>query len=307
MRDAFVAALVAEAERNPSIVLLTGDLGFMALEPFSERFPDRFFNCGVAEQNMVGLATGLAESGLRPFAYSIATFASMRPYEFLRNGGLLHELPVCVVGIGGGVDYGLNGASHHAIEDVALMRTHPELNVFVPADSAQASAAVAAAARLPGPAYLRLEKRHQTIPELAVADPGSRAVAVGSGRDVAFVTMGGVVGEALAASALLADQGVEATVVAVSGFNPSPVQDLAEVLAEVPVAITVEAHMINGALGSFVCETVAETGLSTRVHRCGLRTIPRGQVGTREYMLAQHGLDPSSLAETALRARAVLS
>src|SRR5256712_11111775 len=127
MRRAFVNTLVELAERDPRILLLTGDLGYVALEPFAERFPDRFFNVGVAEQNMVGLATGLAEAGFTPFVYSIATFASMRPYEFIRNGPVLHELPVRIVGMGGGLDYGPNGMTHYALEDVALMRAQPEL------------------------------------------------------------------------------------------------------------------------------------------------------------------------------------
>src|ERR1700751_4301824 len=118
MRGAFVRALTELAERDSRIVLLTGDLGFMALEPFASKFPERFINVGVAEQNMVGLATGLAEAGFTPYVYSIATFASMRGYEFIRNGPVQHGLPVRIVGIGGGVDYGHNGLSHYALEDV---------------------------------------------------------------------------------------------------------------------------------------------------------------------------------------------
>src|SRR3972149_3095847 len=109
MRIAFTKTLAELAEQDPRILLLTGDLGYMALEPFSERFPDRFFNVGVAEQNMVGLATGLAEAGFIPFLYSIVTFASLRPYEFIRNGPILHRLPVRIAGVGGGFEYGHNG------------------------------------------------------------------------------------------------------------------------------------------------------------------------------------------------------
>ena len=127
MRRAFVDALVRLADDDPRVVLLTGDLGFFAIEPFIERFPDRFFNAGVAEQNMVGMATGLAEAGFVPFVYSIATFAALRPYEFIRNGPVLHRLPVRIVGIGAGVDYGHNGITHYAVEDVAVLRPLPGL------------------------------------------------------------------------------------------------------------------------------------------------------------------------------------
>ena len=119
MRRAFVRTLVELAAANPRLLLLTGDLGYNALEPFAERFPDRFFNAGVAEQNMVGMATGLAEAGFIPFCYSIVTFASLRPYEFIRNGPVLHRLPVRIVGMGGGFDYGPQGATHHGLEDLA--------------------------------------------------------------------------------------------------------------------------------------------------------------------------------------------
>src|ERR1017187_911638 len=133
MRREFVDALVDIAERDKRVVLLTGDLGFAALEPFFERFPDRFFNAGVAEQNMVGMATGLAEAGYTPYVYSISTFASMRGYEFIRTGPVLHNRPVRVVGIGEGPDYSHNGITHYALEDVALMRAQPSLTLVNPA------------------------------------------------------------------------------------------------------------------------------------------------------------------------------
>src|SRR5260221_14312183 len=124
MRGAFVRTLIELAHQNPEIVLLTGDLGFMALEPFADAFPDRFYNAGVAEQNMVGLATGLAEAGFVPFVYSIVTFATLRPYEFIRNGPIAHQLRVRIVGIGGGFEYGAAGHSHPGLQDVGVMRIH---------------------------------------------------------------------------------------------------------------------------------------------------------------------------------------
>ena len=135
MRGAFVKALVELAERDPRILLLTGDLGYAALEPFAEKFPTRFFNVGVAEQNMIGVATGLAEAGFLPFAYSIANFAALRPYEFIRNGPVLHRLPVRIVGMGGGFEYGHAGPTHFGIEDAGIMRVQNGLTVISPAVS----------------------------------------------------------------------------------------------------------------------------------------------------------------------------
>src|SRR5213080_1962554 len=155
MRRAFVNTLVELAERDPRVLLLTGDLGYMALEPFAQRFPDRFFNVGVAEQNMVGLATGLAEAGFIPFVYSIVTFASLRPYEFIRNGPILHQLPVRIVGVGGGFDYGHNGATHYALEDVGILRLQRGITVVVPAEDAQIQSMLTETYTLPRPVYYR--------------------------------------------------------------------------------------------------------------------------------------------------------
>src|SRR5262249_54938339 len=146
--------------------LLTADLGYAALEPFGQEFPNRFFNVGVAEQNMLGLATGLAEAGFVPFAYSIATFASMRAYEFLRNGPALHLLPVRLIGMGAGLHYGHTGMSHYALEDVALMRVQPSVTIVAPADADQARAALRATADLPNPVYFRLCKQSSPVPGL---------------------------------------------------------------------------------------------------------------------------------------------
>src|SRR5262245_41675240 len=162
MRKAFTRTLVELAEADPRIMLLTGDLGYMALEPFAERFPDRFLNVGVAEQNMVGVATGLAEAGFVPFVYSIATFATLRPYEFIRNGPILHRLPVRIVGIGGGYDSGPQGATHHGLEDVGVLRVQPGMTVVAAADHRQLATALRATAGLPGPVYYRLGKDDTT-------------------------------------------------------------------------------------------------------------------------------------------------
>ena len=158
MRKAFVSALIEMAEQDPRILLLTSDLGFMILEPFIERFPDRFFNVGVAEQNTVGIATGLAEAGFIPFCYSIVTFATLRSYEFIRNGPILQKLPVRIVGTGGGYEYADAGPTHHGLEDVAIMRTQPGMMVVTPADHAQTRTALLSTWNEPRPIYYRLGK-----------------------------------------------------------------------------------------------------------------------------------------------------
>ena len=305
MRSEFIRSLVALAERDPRVVLLTGDLGFTVVEDFAERFPQRFVNVGVAEQNMLGVATGLAEAGFVPFVYSIATFATMRPYEFIRNGPLLHGLPVRVVGVGGGLDYGNNGITHYALEDVALMRVQPKMMVVAPADPDQARTAVAATADVRGPIYFRVGKGAQSIPELGGRFSPGRAELLLEGGDVAIVALGASTRTALDAAALLAQSGVEAAVATVSSFNPSPTADIAKLLDSVPLAVTVEAHYLNGGLGSFVAEVIAEHGLNVRLVRSAVGEMPRAISGTQQYLLERYGLTPRMVADSALASLAL--
>src|ERR1039458_6013339 len=197
MRKAFIDALTDLASADDRIILLTGDLGYMVMEPFRARFPDRFINVGVAEQNMIGLATGLAEAGLRPYTYSIATFASLRPFEFIRNGPVLHHLPVRMVGMGMGFEYGHGGPSHYALEDIGALRTLPGVPIVIPADSPQTTTALAKTRHLSGPVYYSLGKEDRTrLPGLEGRFELGRVQLVRRGFDIAIVTMGSIAQEA---------------------------------------------------------------------------------------------------------------
>ncbi len=159
MRSSFVGTLCELAEQDRRIIFLTGDLGYLVVESFTRKFPERFLNMGVAEQNMVGVATGLAESGYLPFCYSIATFATMRPYEFIRNGPIRQQLPVRLVGVGGGFEYGHNGPTHYALEDLGLMRMQPGMTVIAPADHVQARTSLLAPSPASAPTSFRFTSR----------------------------------------------------------------------------------------------------------------------------------------------------
>jgi transketolase len=302
MRREFVEALVAAAHQDERVVLLTGDLGFAALEPFAEAFPGRFYNVGAAEQNMVGMATGLAEAGLTPYVYSISTFASMRPYEFIRNGPVLHGLPVRIVGTGEGVDYGHNGMTHYALEDVAIMRAQPGLAVVTPGASDQIAAIVRAVQALPGPAYLRISKQTVSVPELADQFELGRLQQLTDGDDLAIIAMGGMSEYALEAGRMLCERGVSASVTVAASIAPAPVDDLLSLLTGVPVVLSVESHYITGGLGSLIAETIAEHGINCRLVRAGVRGLPLGIAGGREFMHRELGLTPDRLATTALDA-----
>lgn len=302
MRTTFATTLAELAARDPRIVLLTGDLGYMALEPFADRFPDRFLNVGVAEQNMVGLATGLAQAGFVPFVYSIVTFAVLRPYEFLRNGPVLQQLPVRLVGVGGGFEYGSAGPTHHGLEDVGVLRVQPGLTVVAPADARQARAALLATWDEPGPVFYRLGKDDRAaVPGLNGRYEHGRICLIRGGTDTVFLTLGTVAGEAVAAADILSMHGVSAAVVVVPCLSPAPTADLRALLTRFRLALAVEAHYVVGGLGSLAAEVVAEAGLPCRLVRCGVWAAPDGRSGSSTYFHRVHGLTPAALAETALR------
>src|SRR5436190_8112042 len=235
MRKAFVEALCELASRDERVMLLTADLGWSMLEPFAERFPNRFLNVGVAEQNMLGIATGLARQGFVPFVYSIATFASMRGYEQFRNGAVLHNLPVRVIGTGGGFAYGHAGPTHHAIEDLAIIRALPGVAVIAPADGAQTRAIIEATAQLPAPAYLRIDKAEfPDIPELDGRFDFDRPILVRPGRDLLLLSAGAIVREALEAAEHLTSDAISPAVAVMAHlpFQSSP--SLAALMLQFP-------------------------------------------------------------------------
>jgi transketolase len=304
MRRAFIDKLVELATVDARIALLTGDVGYMALEPFRDRFPKRFFNMGVAEQNMLGVATGLADAGLLPFVYSIAPFASLRPLEFIRNGPVLHRMPVRIVGVGMGFEYGPAGPSHYGTEDIGVLRTLPGLRIVIPADGAQAATALEKTWNSSGPTYYSLGKDDAlTVAGLNGEFEMGRIQVVRNGRDLALVTMGSVASEAVLAAEQLSGNGIDAAVIVVSGFHPDPVAHLVELAGHVPLVVTVEAHTISGGLGSWVGMTLAESGAECRFSALGVRESPDGTSGPQRHRWKKYGLDSRSIAEHVRRLR----
>ncbi len=303
MRDAFVRTLSELAARDSRILLLTADLGYMFLERFSEKYPKRFFNAGVAEQNMVGMATGLAEAGFIPFVYSMATFASLRPFEFIRNGPVLHRLPVRIIGVGGGFEYGPAGITHFGLEDIGVLRTQPALTLIAPADHEQARNALLATWDLPGPVYYRLGKDDRTVVSgLDGRFELGRVQAVFAGKDMVFIAMGNIAGEVVRAASILRQEGVSCGALVVASMNPPPVADLVAALKRVPLAVTAEEHYLNGGLGSLVSEIVAGKGIRCRVARCGVDVMPEGVSGSHGYLRRTYKLDADGLVRAARRA-----
>jgi len=303
VRGTFARTLAELAERDSRVMLLTADLGYMALEPFSDRFPDRFLNVGVAEQNMIGIASGLAEAGFIPFVYSIVTFAALRPYEFIRNGPILQKLPVRIIGVGGGVDYAYDGATHYGLEDIGVMRIQPGITVVAPADYEQARTALMATWDMPGPVYYRLSKDDKTlVPNLNGRFGLGECQVIREGVDAIFLCMGTIATEAVSAADALQERGVSAAVAVVASINPPPKAALRNLLKQHDLALTVEAHYTVGGIGSLVSEVVAEDGLPCRVLRCGISEMPDGATGSLGYVYDTNGISAARLAERAFAA-----
>jgi transketolase len=300
MRTAFIETLTALAAEDHRVALVTADLGWSVVERFARAYPDRFLNVGVAEQNMVGVATGLARAGLVPFLYSIATFSSMRCYEQFRTGPVLHRLPVRLVGIGGGFAYGHAGPTHYAVEDLAILRAQPGVTVIAPADSAQTRSVVRATADHPGPVYLRIDKAEAPdLPGLDGRFALGRPELIRTGSDLLLLSTGSMGHTALAAADRLAASGIDAAVAVMAHIAFEPPPELAALLAGFPAAVTVEEGSTAGGLGSLAAETVARDGPRCRVLRLGVGAQLPHATGSTGYMRRLFGLDPDEIARAA--------
>lgn len=297
MRDAFIRALEAEAARDPRVMLITGDLGFAVLDGFAERRASQFLNAGVAEQNMTGLATGLAMAGRVVFTYSIGNFPILRCLEQIRNDAAYHDANVNVVSIGAGFSYGVLGMSHHATEDLAIMRALPGVIVAAPADPWELDHLVPWLADQPGTTYLRLDKSSAGVPLAASGAyvPGRTRV-LREGTDVTLVGVGGVVGEALGAADVLVGHGIAARVLAVSTLRPFDAEPVLAAARETGGVMTVEEHVAHGGLGGLVAETVLEAGAVPRVfRRLGIPDTQVGIVGGQGYLRRICGIDAAGI------------
>jgi len=297
MRNAFIRGLTALAERDPRIVLLTGDLGFKIFDDFAARFPGRFYNAGVAEANMMSVAGGLALGGLKPFAYSIVPFATLRCLEQIRNDICYQQAPVTVVGVGGGYSYGPNGATHHALEDVAVMRCLPGMTVVCPGDPVEAELATVAAGMLASPIYLRLGRAGDSIVH-ASAPPFSigRAIVVREGSDCALIATGGILPVAVAAAGQLAIEGINCRVVSMHTVKPLDEALLRRCAMECGSLFTIEEHGLAGGLGSAVGEWFAASGVRCRMLCFGARDGFAHLCGSQDYFRRMQGLTPEQIA-----------
>lgn len=301
MRDAFVRVLLDEMERNERIVLMTGDLGFGVLRPVRERFPDRLINAGIAEQGMVSMAAGLSATGRTVVVYSIGNFSTLRPLEQIRNDCAYHEADVKIVCVGGGFVYGSLGMSHHATEDMAIMRALPGVTCFTPGDPSEAGIVTRTMLRRKGTCYLRLGRGNE--PRVHEAEPQGwkvpEALTLRNGKDLALLSAGGILTQTAGAAELLAERGIGAEVVSFPCLKPLDREKIRELAGRFRLMITVEEHNITGGFGGAVCEAASELGYGCVIKRIGLDDCFTSVVGDQQYLRTVYGMDARSIADRA--------
>jgi transketolase len=287
VRTAFIQTLCELAATDQRIWLLTGDVGYSVLEGFRDTYPDRYVNVGVAEQNMTGIAAGLASSGKIVFTYSIANFPTLRCLEQIRNDICYHQLPVRVVAVGGGFAYGPQGYTHHGTEDLAIMRALPSMTVVAPGDPVETRLATRALVSLPGPAYLRLGKSQEPVVYAAPPDfTIGKAIQLRGGGDATLISTGAMLAHTLdVADQLASQEGLRARVLSMHTLKPLDVEAVRSAACETGGIVTVEEHSVTGGLGSAVADVLAAMDRP----RCALRKFgaPDGlqdRIGSQAFL-----------------------
>lgn len=296
IRKAFGKTLAEIGELNEKIVVMDADLACSTqTKIFADKFPDRFFDCGIAEQNMLATAAGLASEGKIPFVASFAVFVTGRTYDQIRNGICYPNFNVKIVGTHGGITVGEDGATHQALEDISLMRGLPHMTVIVPADCKECQEAIKYAALHEGPTYIRIPRSN--VPDIFDENYSfniHKAIVVEEGTDVSVFTNGETLAEVLLAAEELKKENINLEVINVPVVKPLDSQTVIESVKKTKLAITVENHSIIGGLGSAICETLADK-LPSKVYRIGVND-EFGQSGTAEELIEHYGLDSKTLA-----------
>lgn len=299
MRTSFIKTLIEIARDDPRVILVTPDMGFSVLEKFRDEFPERIINSGIAEQNSVGVAAGLALSGKIAYVYSIVPFVTMRPFEQVRIDACYQNLPVKLVGTGGGLTYGALGPTHHSIEDISLMRSLPNMSVLCPGDPVEAGLCTKFSHQIPGPVYLRLGKGndptiHKSIPEAAFGN----GIQLKFGDRATIITTGNLLGNGMAASEMLEKDGKPCSLISMPSVKPIDKELILSLAGKGSPIFTLEEHSIIGGLGGAVSEILAESGLSVPFTRIGMPDRFCKEVGSQEYLRKLNHLDAESIAKT---------
>ena len=301
MRDTFVKTLIDIAKDDRNVNLITGDLGFGVLKPYWEQLPEQFINAGIAEQNMTGIAAGMACEGKTVYTYSIVNFPTLRCLEQIRNDCAYHNANVKIVCVGGGFVYGSLGMSHHATEDLAIMRSLPDVIVMAPGDLVEAEEATKAINNHKGTCYLRLgrggEKRiHDKIENFEIG----KAIKIKEGNKVAILSTGGILDQAVLATEQLNKKGVSTALYSFPTVKPIDKNVILELANKCDLIVTVEEHNIIAGFGSAVAEVMAEEITKARLIKIGLNDTYSTIVGSQQYLRDMYGISSENIINRVL-------
>lgn len=292
MRNHLINKITELAETDERIMLVTADLGFSVIEKFKDKFPNRYINVGIAEQNMAAVAAGLALEGNTVFIYSIGNFPTLRCIEQIRNDICYHNANVKILAVGCGFAYGTLGMTHHATEDLAIMRALPNMKIFTPCDSVSAEAIAEDICNIKGPCFVRLERGGEES-----IFPATEKFKIGElkelkvGENIAIIAIGTVVNEALKAAELLQKEDKMISVYSVYSIKPISTAQILKIAENHKYIITIEEHQIVGGLGSTIAEIIAENNIKVKLIRLGLHDEFTSVVGNQEYLRTIYQID----------------
>jgi transketolase len=303
MRIFFTEELLKQAKQNSNIILLTADLGFSVFEEFASILPKQYLNTGCSEANTVSMAAGLALSGKKVFIYSIVPFITMRCFEQIRVDVCMHQADVTLVGVGGGLAYGQLGPTHHAIEDIAILRALPNMYVICPGDPMESRLATRALIQARGPAYLRLNKKND--PQVHLHEFSfeiGKAIFLRNGKDVTLISTGSMLPRAIEVATLLEKKNITTTVLSMLTVKPLDTEALGRAVKTTSAFFTLEEHSVIGGLGGAVAEYLSESPIRPRVfHRFGIQDRFTRECGDPLYLHRIHGLTAEQITDSIVK------
>jgi transketolase len=305
MRNAFADELTKLGNEDPRVVMLSGDIGNRLFDKFKDKHPSRFFNCGVAEANMMGVAAGMAMNGLRPVAYTITPFVTTRCLEQIRTDVCYHEAPVTIVAVGAGLAYSGLGPTHHACEDVSFLRSIPNMVVICPGDAFEVRGALRAAMQQDRPVYIRMGKKGEPVVHKGpITDfKIGKAITVAEGSDVCLLSTGNMLPEAMEAAHNLKDKGISAEVVSFHTVKPLDEEKLKQAFARFKLVATLEEHSLIGGFGAAVSEWLVDTETQAKKFlRFGTPDAFFKKSGEQEYAREVLGLTGHQIADKIIHA-----